>query len=110
MDKEGYLEEMKELKEKDDDNGSWGGNQGLLAVKRSCRKEMADRRWPLHKNKQEVFNSETVLCLKSTEEERKWTWEPRETGTKGGEKKENEIGLYVSDPQTEKRNPRRDKE
>lgn len=44
MDKEGYLEEMKELKEKDDDNGSWGGNQGLLAIKRSCRKEMADRR------------------------------------------------------------------
>ena len=48
---------------------------------------MANRRWPLHKNKQEVFNSETVLCLKSTEEERKWKWEPRETGTKEGKKK-----------------------
>ena len=27
-----------------------------------------------------------------------------------GRKKKNEIGLYVSDPQKEKRNPRRDKE
>ena len=74
---------------------------------------MANRRWPLHKNKQEVFNSEMVLCLKSTEEERKWKWESRETRTKEGKKKnnkENEIGLYVSDPQKEKRNPRRDKE
>lgn len=54
---------------------------------------MADRRWPLHKNKQEVSHSETVLCLKSTEEEREWKWEPRETGTKEGKKQTKKMKL-----------------
>ena len=40
MDKEGYLEEMKELKEKDDDNGSWGGNQGLLTIKKAAGRKL----------------------------------------------------------------------
>lgn len=45
MDKEGYLEGDEGIKEKV--MCSWGGNQGLLAIKRSCRKEMADREMTL---------------------------------------------------------------